>query len=514
MKRIEDWTSEELAAQCVFPRLDTDEYAQSESYRESIHELISMGVGGFCIFKGDTLKVGKLIEQLQAKAEIPLLFAADFENGLTMRLEDGTAFPHAMALGIAGETSTTREVAQAIALEAKDIGINWNLAPVADVFSNPKNPVINIRAFSSDFEKTAQHAEAFIEGTQQEKVIATAKHFPGHGDTDKDSHLELPTINKSLAEIFDGELVPFQRAIESGVKSIMTGHLLVNALDEKLPVSLSKKAVTDLLRKKLGYEGIIITDALDMKGLTNNWYDHHIARLAFEAGNDVLLMPIEPKAAIDMVSLIVENSAEFKEQIIDSVKRIYNAKRFCGIVPGFAKLRAGTNIFMKHLNLALKAALKGLVVDCPPEALPLDTSKQYASFAILQNDDDMQAASRFFTMLAQATENDCDYGFIDSQISEEDISEYLENISQAEFLIFPIFNRSRAYEPNAGLTESVMDIIKKLSNGRPAYILIFGNPHFEGVLPSDKVIYAFSDSFASLAAVIMKLAGRELIEMN
>jgi len=512
MKKIENWETSELAAQCIIPRLDVEKFFEDSEYKNEIINLVKDGIGGFCIFGGNCELAEKATSYLQSIAEIPLIFAADFENGLPMRLDDGTSFPHAMALGIANDTKVTEEIAIAIAKEAKDIGVRWNLAPVCDINSNPKNPIINIRSFGQTSELVARHICAYIKGTQSETVASTAKHFPGHGNTAIDSHIELPIIDCSESELYENELIPFQKAIKCGVKSIMVGHLLVKSIDESKPASLSEKVIKLLLREKLGYDGIVLTDALDMKSVVNKYSQDELILQAISAGNDILLMPENPASAIRIVEQSIERSEELRQQVINSIRKIISLKRFCGLIPGFARNETKLNTWMKHTNLALRAAIKTIKSDIAESELPIDNSKQYAAFSIIQNDNDMQAASRFFTMLAQATESDCDYGYLDTNISDEDIQKLVENIQNAEFLIFAIFSRGRAYQGNIEISEKLNTMLEKISNGRKKYIIIFGYPYFERKLKCENIIYCYSDSFPSIAAAIMKLTGRELPE--
>ncbi len=512
MKKIENWAANELAAQCIIPRLDIEKFSEDSEYKNEIIKLVEKGIGGFCIFGGNCELVEKTTSYLQSIAEIPLIFAADFENGLPMRLDDGTSFPHAMAIGIANDTKITEEISIAIAKEAKDIGVHWNLAPVCDINSNPKNPIINIRSFGQTSEIVVQHIRTYIRGTQSEKVAATAKHFPGHGNTSIDSHIELPIIDCSLSELYENELIPFQTAIKCNVKSIMVGHLLVKSIDENKPASLSEKVIKLYIREKLGYDGIVLTDALDMKSVSNKFSPNELIMQAISAGNDILLMPENPSVAISIVAQAIEKSEELREQVINSVRKIHSLKRFCGLIPSFARNETKLNTWMKHTNLALRAAIKTIKSNIAESELPIDNSKQYAAFSIIQNDYDMQAASRFFTMLAQATENDCDYGYLDTNISDDDIQKLVENIQNAEFLIFAIFSKGRAYQGDIEISEKLNTIIEKVSNGRKKYVIIFGYPYFARELECKNIIYCYSDSFPSIAAAIMKLTGRELPE--
>ena len=329
------------------------------SYKKEIHKLVEIGVGGFCIFNGEPDQVELLIQELQSISDTPLLFAADFEYGLPMRLTEGTSFPHAMALGKTHKPDNSRLVGKAIAKESKSIGINWNLAPVCDINSNPKNPIINIRSFGEDAETVSEHSSAYIEGTQSEKVVACAKHFPGHGDTEIDSHLDLPALSNNLDDLYSLELKPFESAISSGVKSIMVGHLAVPAIDSSgLPASLSK-VVIKFLREAMKFNQIIITDALDMNAITSRFNPNESALLALQAGNDIALMPLNPIDAINYVTEIAKTDSELTIHLKKSAEKIYNLKRWCGLIPQFLLLNEKKPIFIENMKMALRFGISG-----------------------------------------------------------------------------------------------------------------------------------------------------------
>lgn len=514
MIRIEDWTNEQLSAQCVFPRLDTDKYNSDTEYKNRIKSLIGIGIGGFCVFGGNTESVRLLTSELQGLADdIPLLFSADFEFGVTMRLEDGTSFPHAMALGKTNEEEITRHVAKAIAKETKYLGIDWNLAPVCDINNNPKNPIINIRAFGTDSDIVIKHSKIFIEEFQKEKLIACAKHFPGHGNTAVDSHIDVPVLSFTKDELASCELLPFAEAVKSGVMSIMVGHLSLPAIDNEMPASLSYKVITELLKEEMGYKGVVLTDALDMKALSDKYTSDVLSVWALKAGNDIALMPENAELAIKGLSDFSNLETSFRDKLIESVKKIHNLKRRCGLIPRFAKADFTEQMFINHQNLALKAAYPAVeVIGSSDDIFPLPDDVEFSGFAFLQKDDDLRAGTRFFTMLSQAAENNCNYGFIDSSISDSEIDSFIEGIKDSRFLIFAYFYKSRAYQSSADISEKIKSISERLAEGRRYIAVMFGNPYLKDDINADVNILTYSDSFASMAAAVMKLTGRELNE--
>lgn len=290
------------------------------------------GVGGIIFMAGSINKQLLAVEQLQQKSSIPLLIGQDGEWGLAMRIEDIKPFPKHMELGGVGDMDTIFSVGKAIGHECKKLGVHTPLAPVVDLHSNPLNPVINNRSFSSDSDVVCQCASYFIKGLQSQKVLACAKHFPGHGDTHVDSHCALPVINKTYAELCSTDLKPFIDMIQKGVDIIMIGHLLVPCLDEKNPATLSRAIVHDFLRNRLQFNGLIITDALRMAALKNN--DPILGDIelrALQAGNDILLCPCvcngdELEAVISYIYDAVCNNEQLKKEVDEHVLRILRCK--------------------------------------------------------------------------------------------------------------------------------------------------------------------------------------------
>ncbi len=294
--------------------------------------LKELNLGGVILLGGSSAELLLRSQQLQSWATTPLLIAADIEEGVGQRFSGASWLPPPMALSaIARKNLALAEeyalkMGEITAKEALTLGINWLLAPVVDVNNNPANPVINIRAFGDTPAIVSHLTTAFIKGAKQHPVLTTAKHFPGHGDTVTDSHLDLPTLlhaDERLAEI---ELPPFQQAIAAGVDSVMTAHLLISAWDDKYPVTLSPLILTGKLRQKLGFEGIIVTDALIMGGMTKYASPAEIAVMAVEAGVDILLMPDNPVTAIESIYEAVKTGRIAETRIDRSLARIWQAK--------------------------------------------------------------------------------------------------------------------------------------------------------------------------------------------
>ena len=312
------------------------------AYQQIMHDVNDLHVGGFInITHGSPLGVVKsqaypsavLNNQLQTKSKLPLLIGADFERGTAMRLDEGTSFPTAMALAAGGNLKDAYTMGKITALEARAVGVHWIYAPDADVNNNPGNPIINTRSFGENPERVAQFVSEFVRGVRENGGLATAKHFPGHGDTAADSHIDLPVIRADRARLDSLELIPFRAAISSQVDSVMTGHLNVPALepDPNTPATLSHNILTDLLRKQLGYQGLIVTDAMDMGGITVRYAPGEAAVRAIAAGVDCLLMPPVPDAAFEALQAAVKSGRISKERLDASVRRILQAKARLGL---------------------------------------------------------------------------------------------------------------------------------------------------------------------------------------
>jgi beta-N-acetylhexosaminidase len=317
----------------------------SASHERVVEMVEEQGVGGLIVSVGSPTEVAAKLNAMQERAGVPLLVAADLERGAGFRLRGAvflpgtivlggaTEFPSLMALGAVGDTALAYEMGRVTGLEALAVGIHVPFAPVLDVNVNPDNPIINIRSLGEDPLQVARLGRAFVRGVQDVGAVATGKHFPGHGDTETDSHLELPVIRATPKRLREVELFPFQSAIDEGMGGIMTAHIAVPALDgdEGLPSTLSRRILTDLLREEMGFGGIVFTDAMDMFAVDRRFDREEAAVLALEAGADVLLMPPDPEAARRGVVEAVRSGRLSEERLDRSVRRILSVKSDLGL---------------------------------------------------------------------------------------------------------------------------------------------------------------------------------------
>ena len=331
----------------------------SPAYQQLLHQVRDNHVGGVVWFLSNVYETAHLNQKLQSEARVPLLISADLESGMGMRFIDTTFWPSAMAVAATGDPSLAEREGSVVAKEAKAVGINQIYAPVADVNVDPDNPVINSRSFGEDPQDVGRFVAAFVRGVQSEHVLATAKHFPGHGDTHTDSHRSLPVLDVSSERLEKVELVPFRAAIEANVGSIMIGHLAIPAVDPTpaplrsdnhnenpygttaaeipksgtLPASVSHKIIDGILRRELGFRGLVVSDAFDMGGLVEHFDAGEGAVLAIEAGEDQVLLSPNVDMAVAAVKAAVRSGRLSESRIDESVRRILAAKQFAIVSP-------------------------------------------------------------------------------------------------------------------------------------------------------------------------------------
>ncbi len=330
---ISDLTIEQKVGQMVFPRLPGTFLSDDDPGLQEVVALARSGtIGGVVLFGGDPLSVKSTIDRLQAASALPLLIGLDAEWGIGMRLDGGLRFPVAMAVGATDDRELAQEVGRVTAVEALELGIHLILAPVLDLAVEPDNRVIGTRSFGSDPEKVGVLGAAFVRGVQAAGALAVAKHFPGHGATVEDSHFELPRLTESLATLRERELVPFRAVVDAGVAGVMPAHLVVTALDDDdTPASRSQQVLRGLLRRELGFDGLIVSDALDMEGARGAWHGSVVID-AVKAGTDLLLLPPYPRVAVDALVRAVARGEVSEQRLDESVSRILQAKTKLGLL--------------------------------------------------------------------------------------------------------------------------------------------------------------------------------------
>ena len=296
-----------------------------EEYRATIEQGLELGVGGFILFNGDIASVTALTEELHRRSRHPLLVASDLERGAGQQFRGATPLPPAAAIGSLAEPATSERAGELTAREARSLGVNWIYAPVADVDLEPENPIIGSRAFGTDPGSVAAHVAAWVRGCARGGALSCAKHFPGHGRTRGDSHIERPCVDVTRDEL-EADLLPFRQAVDAGVSSLMTAHVCYPALDPSgLPATLSRPILTELLREEMGFDGLVVTDALIMEGMTAGITEVEGAVMAMAAGCDVLLYPDDMAGVIRGVESAVAEGRLPRERVEQALARIERA---------------------------------------------------------------------------------------------------------------------------------------------------------------------------------------------
>lgn len=332
-KKMKHLSLEEKVGQLMFIRVPLT--MTKKQQREFERNFSKHKVGGICFFKGTATTQLERTRRYQNLSQIPLMVTIDGEWGLGMRLTDCYSFPRQMLMGALSPANDTliERFGEEVGRQCRKMGINVNFAPVCDINSNPRNPVIGCRSFGENKVRVARKSDIYARAMQRKGIIAVGKHFPGHGDTDADSHLDLPIINHSRAYIDSVDLFPFRRLARNGIRGMMIAHLQVNALDSRpnMPSSLSENIVTPLLRNDMKFDGLIFTDGIDMKAVSNNYKDGEGAIRAIRAGSDVILLPIDVEKTINAVVAEAKRDPEFAKMVDDRCHRILREKHRCGL---------------------------------------------------------------------------------------------------------------------------------------------------------------------------------------
>ncbi len=305
-----------------FRNVDSDEFVKVR------RNIVEFHVGGVHVYGGDPTPVALAINEMQKLAKVPLLISDNFEGGVGYVLFGATRLPLAMAIGATGDERLAYEAAKVTAQEGRAIGVNVNFYPVADVQNNPENPIINIRAFGEDPATVSRFVRAYIRGAQENGQMATAKHFPGHGDVASDSHLEMPVLNVPAQRLESVELPPFRAAVDQGVAAFMSAHIWLPQIEPEkgLPSTLSKNVMTGILRDELHYDGIVFTDAMTMRGVSANFKNDDATLRAVEAGADIILIPPSVEDSFRAIKSALESGRLTESRIDVSVRRILRAK--------------------------------------------------------------------------------------------------------------------------------------------------------------------------------------------
>lgn len=452
---------------------------KSKAHQDEISRLVSQHhIGGLIFMQGGPVRQARLTNQYQKIAKVPLLIAIDGEWGLSMRLDSTFTYPRQMALGAIANDSLIYQMGADIARQCSRLGIHVNFAPVVDVNNNPANPVINYRSFGEDKYNVARKGIAYMKGMQDNRVLASAKHFPGHGDTDTDSHKALPLITHDRARLDSLELYPFRQLINAGVGSMMVAHLQVPALDsgDKMPTTLSKNVVSKLLRKEMGFKGLIFTDALNMKGVSAQFKPGIVDVKALLAGNDILLFSENVPLAISEIKNAIAAGEISSEEIDARCRRILEAKFWCGLNK---KQQIDIKNLHRDLNQKSSEVLKRKLIEA---SLTLVSNKdgiiplkqlEKRSIAALVIDDDAQCT--FVKTLQQYAEVS-PFSVSRSELSAKE-GALIQKLSAYNTIIIGVMNPKRIMSKSAGINSDIARIIEKISQKTTVIVDVFANPY-------------------------------------
>ena len=488
-------------------------------------------IGGIYLSIGLPHSYAAKINELQARSRIPLLVTSDFESGgpgmrinhsyalpSLLPLGGGTSFPPTMAFGAIGDERFAREYGRITAVEAKAVGLHLNFAPVLDVNSNPENPVINTRSFGEDPETVARLGAAFIEGSHEGGILATAKHFPGHGDTQTDSHVALPVVTADLARLNSLELVPFRRAVDQGVDAVMTAHVVVAGVQglEGAPATFDARIMTDLLRDDLGFDGLLFTDALVMGALSERYGTGDVAVLALQAGSDVLLMPTDVTEAIDAVMTAVDQGRLEPSRIRTSARRVLETKARAGLHIGrMVDLDAVDEVVgaADHLAFADTVATRSITLLRDRDAvLPVDARRTRRVLSLTYGrPDDLIAGGTFDAALASVVEV-TDRMRVGPDTPKEVYDSLKALAGEADLVIVSVYVPPRSGTGEVSVSKDMADFIEAVGPERPMMVISFGNPYLLAALPeSPGYLIAWGGHEVSQEAAVRALFGREAI---
>lgn len=497
------WVEETLAkmsvdekiGQLLFPvATATFTNQESEAFQEIKQNIQTYHAGGFHLQGGNPVSASLLINRMQQLTKVPLLITADFEGGPGSQVQGATRFPRAMAIGATGNPQYAYDAASVTAKEAKAMGYSVNFYPVVDVNNNPQNPIINIRSFGENPQSVAEFGAAYIKGTQDNGVIATAKHFPGHGDTTVDSHLELPVINFDRARLDLIELPPFQAAIKSGVDAVMTAHIYLPQFEKSpgVPASLSDSVTTGLLRKDLGFQGLIFTDALPMHAITAHFGAEQAVVMAIAAGADVALIPVDVPKAFVALQQAVRKGEITEPRLNESVRRLLAAKVWAGLdvqrAPDLSQVDVlvGSRAAQQKSQEIIERALTLVVDEKNAIPLKLDANEQVLLLNIADADSRESAGSAGSTFRTEFLRRHPKtlFASVPPAISrnESDLIRQLAGISRTVVVSCSI--RVASYKGSIGLTDVQVKLLREIArhDGYFAFAL-FGSPYLLDSIP-------------------------------
>jgi beta-glucosidase-like glycosyl hydrolase/CubicO group peptidase (beta-lactamase class C family) len=489
---------------------------ESREARRLQREVRELKVGSLVVFESEVGSLRRVLERLQGLAEVPLLVSADMERGLSFRVRRGVVpLPYAMAIGATRSEEAAQFSGEVTAREARALGLHWALAPVADVNNNPANPVINIRSYGEDPELVARLAAAFIRGARQGGLLTTVKHFPGHGDTAVDSHLQMPTLSADRSRLDSVELLPFRQAVAAGVDAVMLGHIAVPALDPSgSPATLSAPVATELLRRELGFQGLVVTDALEMAGVRRETWTGEAAVKAVRAGADVILLPPETDVAIQSLVRAVREGVLAEARIDESAGRVLAAKESLGLLPPRGRPEPVEKAVGRPADVeqALEIARRSItVVRNQGGVLPLRADEPLRLLHLVLSSDprtDANVIQGFPEDELTRRRIPFETVYVGPDVSEAKAGDILARAAASTHVLASVFARVAAFRGTADMPEDQAALLRRLQlSSTPLVIVSFGSPYIVRQVPEAAVFvcaYGWPETSqrAAMAAIL------------
>ena len=520
-----------------FLNVESPEYLDLREAMRKYHVgsfAMTVHVDGPFLLRSEPYEAAELLNRLQKDSKLPLLFAADFERGVATRLMGTTNFPHAMAFGADGKLEDAEAFGRITAREARAVGVHWNFFPDADVNSNPANPIINTRSFGEDPKQVGDLVTAYIKGAHEGGMLTTVKHFPGHGDTATDSHLGVASVNVDRNHLETIELPPFKQAIGAGVDSVMVAHVTVPALDSdpNHVATISTKVVSDLLEKQLGFKGIVVTDALDMAGLTH-LFANDIGRAAveaFKAGNDLLIIPADLPASYQAMIKAVSSGEISRERLDHSVLKILKTKGALGLNDSrTVDLNAIASTVGKPQDLAFGQQVADSAITLvrdngkvlplkskgtPKAGLPYMTREETHNdvVAVLFSDDVRTESGRAFGREFHARIPDSRVMYVDPRIAAGMSDEVLKTVDAAQTVVAAVYVIPTAGKigNSVAMADATGTLLQQLLDraAQKTTVVAMGNPYLASDFPKvENYMCTFSNATVSEVAAVKALFG-------
>ena len=519
--KVAKMSLEEKCAQLVMSYASAEDTSRtSDGYKRLVRLVKELKVGGLIFFKGEINQQTELTNELQSLSEIPLLISADYERGLGMRLDDAVEFPYNMAIAAANDYKLTYLAGKYIAEEARAIGVHQNYAPMIDVNRDYRNPIVNVRAFSDDPETVVNHAIAFTQGMNEGNAISTAKHFPGHGATDLDSHYELPVISLNKNEMEEYDLLPFKRIISEGIKSIMVGHLDVKAYEENqsIPSTLSNNIINNLLLNEIKFEGLVVTDAMNMSAITKYYEQDDAIEKAINAGNDIILFPPNDEVAVKAIISSVKSGLIKEERIDFSVKKIISAKKWLGL---FDDKLVDTTLISekvntkKHKRLASEISEKSItLLKNNKNIIPINPDNYYKTSLVLVRDTRSKNNLKKDKLFEEVLGENLNYvktTTLSLRSRKKEYTNALKDIDKSDLIVLAYYNSlGRSLEVNKDHSEFINEILGKK---KPVVFISFGNPYLINQFKDiETYLVTYGETDFSQRAMADALVGKNKIQ--